>query len=152
MGAEGEIVKREIIYTYLLLVMIAVATVTSRSFGMGSSNPTNPSKRPSVIVCSASDDGWEEHWGGHSTCGECLSKHGGCAEKCSEVSYSCKAKGTAPNGESISKEAIGIDRYQTADEALQRCQASGASNCSASAHSDCSEVYNEVSRKRCQSK
>ncbi len=140
--------KREIIYTYLLLIMIALVTMTTTSFAMGSRNPT---KRPGPnLVCNAHDDGWEEHGGGHGSCGECLSKHGGCYQKCSEVSYSCTAKGTSPSGESVSIQAIGHDRYQTADEALRRCQSSGATNCRSSTYSDCNEVLNEVSRTRCQ--
>ncbi|WP_413287715.1 beta-sandwich domain-containing protein [Bdellovibrio sp. HCB337] len=36
----------------------------------------------SKVECTASDDGWEEHWGGHSTCEACMAKHGDCVERC----------------------------------------------------------------------
>lgn len=139
--------KKELLYTYMLLVMIAIVTVTSTSFGSGSSS-SSPN-RGRKIVCSTKDNGWEEHWGGHNTCGECLAKHGGCVEICSEVNYSCTAKGKTSSGSEVSAQAIGPDRYDSADEAIRRCQSMGGTDCRASSYSDCEEVKNESSRSTC---
>lgn len=100
------------------------------------------------VVCKSYDDGWEEH-GWHSSCGECLSRHGGCYERCYKISYRCTAKGTSSDGSQQTFQAIGRDRSYTADEALSRCQSSGANNCTISQYSDCSEDQDVVSSKRC---
>jgi hypothetical protein len=51
------------------------------------------------LNCVASDEGWEEHWGGHGggpseirACRECLAVHGGCRFSCSTEQFRCTAQ------------------------------------------------------------
>lgn len=48
---------------------------------------------PPGTTCSYHDTGWEEHWGGHNSCGECLATHNDCNWSCSTDRYVCTAKG-----------------------------------------------------------
>ncbi|PJA12676.1 MAG: hypothetical protein COX65_08255 [Elusimicrobia bacterium CG_4_10_14_0_2_um_filter_56_8] len=51
------------------------------------------------MTCRATDNGWEEHWGGHGfgpderdTCRACLSAHGSCRYNCTVPYFRCTAK------------------------------------------------------------
>ncbi|MBO9665971.1 MAG: hypothetical protein J7501_04095 [Bdellovibrio sp.] len=76
--------------------------------------------RPNV-TCSATDKGWEEHWGGHSDCNSCLKKHGSCIETCSADYYVTTAEGLDYRGYKMTVESRGNSRYQTEREAIERC-------------------------------
>lgn len=101
------------------------------------------------VSCRAGDAGWEEHWGGHSSCGECLKKHGRCIETCTQTYYSCRAVGVEGYGDyerTIEFEALAPNRWRAQDKALERCWRSGASSCSVR---DCNSQSETVSRKNC---
>ena len=97
------------------------------------------------ITCKASDRGWEEHWRGHSSCDECLQKHGECVETCSLGYTTCEATGRDYAGVSITLKAAGSDRYEAERAALNFCQKS-FNNCTISSCSSSSET---VSRRDC---
>lgn len=73
------------------------------------------------ITCTASDNGWEEHWGGHGSCHECLSKHGDCTETCSANYFQCTAVGINHRGEEERMMGRDQDQYYAEDMALDRC-------------------------------
>jgi hypothetical protein len=50
-------------------------------------------------VCTANDQGYEEHRGGHFSCGECLQQHDNCIETCrSNGNIRCEAQGIDRRG------------------------------------------------------
>ncbi|WP_413558649.1 hypothetical protein [Bdellovibrio sp. HCB209] len=73
------------------------------------------------VTCSATDKGWEEHWGGHSDCNSCLKKHGSCTETCSAEYYSTTVKGRDYRGYEMTVESRGASRYEAEREALRSC-------------------------------
>jgi hypothetical protein len=96
--------------------------------------------------CSASDDGWEEHWGGHSSCSECLSKHGGCHETCYEEYYECTAEGTNDSGFTRQVTERGESEWRTEDRAVDSCRYERLQNC----HSKgCNREREKVSTHSC---
>ena len=89
--------------------------------------PPMPDYRPvpdvrGRISCSASDTGWEEHWSGHSSCGDCLQDHGKCVEKCYEAREVCDVQGTDYAGRTITFSARGPDRWSAESEARRQCE------------------------------
>lgn len=84
--------------------------------------PTPGHPRRGVVVCEASDNGWEEHWSGHRSCGECLQAHGRCTERCSEKMEVCEVRGTTYNGSTITFRAAGRDRWDAEREARRQCE------------------------------
>lgn len=77
---------------------------------------------PARVVCSAGDRGWEEHSGGHGSCGSCLQQHGRCVETCKEVTYMCEVEGTNYYGVRSVFRAVGVDRYAAESEARRKCE------------------------------
>lgn len=77
---------------------------------------------PARVVCNATDRGWEEHGGGHSSCGSCLQHHGRCIETCKQVTYLCEVEGTNYYGARSVFRAIGVDRYAAESEARRKCE------------------------------
>jgi hypothetical protein len=73
------------------------------------------------ISCSARDNGWEEHWTGHSSCGECLQKHDRCTESCVELRERCEVQGTDYQGRTRIYVALGPDRWSAESEARRQC-------------------------------
>lgn len=99
------------------------------------------------VTCSASDRGWEEHFGGHSDCNSCLRKHGQCVETCSTQSYRSIAEGLDYRGYRMTVEARGDSQYQTEREAFERCaRMYRYSNCHIVSTSPETEI---VSRRSC---
>lgn len=84
--------------------------------------PTPDYQAPARVSCSASDKGWEEHWGGHSSCGSCLQHHGNCIETCKEISEMCEVEGTDYYGRPAIFRAVGVDRYAAESEARRKCE------------------------------
>lgn len=74
------------------------------------------------VTCSAQDRGWEEHWSGHSSCGECVQRHGNCVESCYEVKQVCEVQGTDYYGRTQIFIAQGPDRWMAENEARRRCE------------------------------
>lgn len=73
--------------------------------------------------CVAVDRGFEEHWGGHSSCSSCLRKHDKCVKKCYEVYYISRAEGIDEYGNKVEHVEAGFSRYKAENLALQGCQA-----------------------------
>lgn len=74
------------------------------------------------ISCSASDRGWEEHWSGHNSCGDCLRHHGSCVEKCVELRKVCEVQGSDFQGRIRTYVAIGADQWSAESEARRQCE------------------------------
>ncbi|MCB0390212.1 MAG: hypothetical protein KDD58_02920 [Bdellovibrionales bacterium] len=81
------------------------------------------------VQCEASDNGWEEHWGGHGSCRECLRKHGDCIETCYSTFVQCKAEGRSRYGYRDEFKAEGQRRYLVEDRAIERCRRAGYQEC-----------------------
>lgn len=107
--------------------------------------PYDPGRSRANVTCSATDNGWEEHWGGHRDCSSCLAKHGNCTERCEATYYTCKAEGTDYRGYAMTMEARGDSRFYTEREAMDRCQYR-YQNCRIT---NCSESSETVSRRSC---
>lgn len=84
--------------------------------------PTPDTYSRGRISCSASDSKWEEHWSGHSSCGDCLQDHGKCVEKCYEAREICEVQGTDYDGRTMTFSARGPDRYTAESEARRQCE------------------------------
>lgn len=102
--------------------------------------------------CTAQDKGWEEHWGGHSSCSECLRKHGKCVETCYSKEYKVVVTGIVRDGWSNTDReeeffGVGDSEWQAESEALRNCSWRNAYNC----RTKSSESRdNLVSSNRCQ--
>ncbi len=77
---------------------------------------------PGRVTCSATDRGWEEHWGGHGSCGSCLQEHGNCTETCKETTQLCEVQGTDYYGNLAIYRAVGVDRWSAESEARRKCE------------------------------
>ncbi len=88
------------------------------------------------ITCSASDRGWEEHWGGHrsrgfdlgrleqTACADCRKKHGKCTIHCVTEEFRCTARFRPEQSDSFENEISGDSlsrRFDAEDSALDRC-------------------------------
>jgi len=87
------------------------------------------------ISCSATDKGWEEHWGGHrsrgfnlpqlesSACSKCFKKHGTCNFRCVTEETRCTARFKSDDG-TFDGEVYGDTwprRFDAEDSAMDRC-------------------------------
>ncbi|TPW21662.1 MAG: hypothetical protein FD126_474, partial [Elusimicrobia bacterium] len=93
----------------------------------------------SAIECSATDHGWEEHWGGHvsrgwdlyssadAACRACKAPtgpHGDCSVSCAEPQFAC-AYEFQPDGASAQPGSWGEpreDSYRAEEAAMDRCR------------------------------
>ena len=98
------------------------------------------------VTCKATDNGWEEHSGGHYSCGECLQQHGDCTETCSTLNVECRVDGTDHYGRAVSFLGRGNDQWRAQDEATRACQYNYASNCYVVS---CNQQEQVVSRRSC---
>ncbi|HEY8271253.1 MAG TPA: hypothetical protein VIG33_10230 [Pseudobdellovibrionaceae bacterium] len=98
------------------------------------------------VQCSATDSGWEEHWGGHGSCGECLQIHGNCTETCSRSYNVCQAEGIDQSGRRFTTEGRGEIRYQAEDDAMRACYYYRYQNCRIVS---CNQNNETVSRRSC---
>lgn len=96
--------------------------------------------------CRADDRGWEEHGGGHYSCGECLQHHGECIETCSANSHECRVDGYDRSGRLVSFMGRSPDYYRAQEEAMRNCQYSYATNCY---YVSCQQREEVVSRRNC---
>lgn len=119
----------------------------------GPGRPSDPGRYPQPgrpgygnIQCTAQDNGWEEHWGGHSTCGECVRKHGNCIETCSRNYYVCQVEGIDRNGRRYISEGRAESRYQAEDDAMRACYYYRYQNCRVTS---CNQNSETVSRRSC---
>lgn len=103
------------------------------------------------VTCSATDNGWEEHFGGHSDCRSCLAKHGSCTERCTIAQYRCQAEGRVRDHRTGRTRVEtffgqGSSRWDAEDEALRDCRWSRAESCQIKT---CLTDQREVSRRSC---
>lgn len=127
---------------FIASIALFFLTTTSNIFANGGSPPS----RYGAMSCSASDAGYEEHWGGHSNCGDCLRKHGNCVERCNRDEFSCTAEGTRRDGRIDSVTAFDMREFAARDRALQRCYDSRLRGCRIS---NCFNNMVEVSSRSC---
>lgn len=104
--------------------------------------PSNPGYG---VTCTSNDNGHEEHYGGHYSCGECLSQHGSCTETCSSQMTECQVQGVDRYGRTINFLGRGDSRWRAEDDAMRNCYYN-ANNCYVTS---CQERNNVVSRRSC---
>lgn len=111
-------------------------------------NPSYPPSNPGYgqVTCRADDRGYEEHGGGHYSCGECLQYHGECIETCSSNMYECRVDGYDRYGRLVSFTGRGYDQWRAQDDALNACRYNYATNCYVNG---CSNRQDVVSRRDC---
>lgn len=98
------------------------------------------------VTCRAGDRGFEEHWGGHASCGECLQKHGECIETCSTTNTECRVEGRDRNGVVLTFVGRGRDRWAAESDGIRACQYNYATNCYVVSCNDRQEI---LSRRSC---
>ena len=98
------------------------------------------------VTCRSFDNGYEEHNGGHYSCGECLQQHGDCTETCSSVMVECRVDGTDRYGRLVSFFGRGYDQWRAQDDAIYACQYNYATNCYVAG---CNQREDVVSRRDC---
>jgi hypothetical protein len=106
--------------------------------------PSNPGY--GNVTCRANDNGYEEHGGGHYSCGECLSYHGDCTETCSANMYECRVDGYDRSGRLVSFLGRGDDQWRAQDDAMNSCRYNYATNCYVTG---CNNRQDTVSRRSC---
>ena len=140
--------------TIASILLITLFSLNSFAFNLpswirpgrpGPYDPNHPS-RPN-ISCTYTDTGWEEHWGGHRSCQECLSKHDNCNETCSADYYVCKAQGTDYRGYVMNLETRADSRYDAERQVMDLCQYNYRyANCHVTT---CDSHSDTVSRRSC---
>ncbi|MBV2167903.1 MAG: hypothetical protein KUL82_04265 [Bdellovibrio sp.] len=135
------------------IIVITFFALNSFAGGLGDwIRPDRPAPYPGGggrpnVTCSYSDDGWEEHWRGHNSCQECLSKHGNCNETCNATFTVCQAEGTDYRGYKMTLEGRGNYRYEAERQAMDLCQRSYRyGNCRIT---NCNDRSERVSQRRC---
>jgi hypothetical protein len=103
------------------------------------------------VMCKAFDYGWEEHFGGHNSCGECKRAHRTCERRCSAEMYVAVAEGVhrrRGGGRAIERVrgAPSYDRWRAQDSALDECEYSGLRRCRIV---DVRSQWEEISRRDC---
>lgn len=78
--------------------------------------------RSGGVTCSAADQGWEEHLGGHGSCRECLSRHGRCVETCHERQFECAVVGERWGGRAREYVGYGYSQRDAYWDAMDRCE------------------------------
>lgn len=114
------------------LFVLTFGLMASSLFASGGSSSTDSSSSSSRRgeTCSAYDHGFEEHSGGHSSCGSCLADHGGCTMRCFQEEFKCEATGTDRDGREISAVAYsGRSERDARIDAEDRCYARGGRDC-----------------------
>ncbi len=102
------------------------------------------------LSCQAVDAGWEEHFGGHNSCRECLRHHGNCIEKCSSEVFVATARGIDRRGRD--RRAYDVDgyayedRWQAERSAIDECQRRRLNRCQIV---NVRRSMQEVSRQNC---
>lgn len=81
--------------------------------------------------CRVEDAGFEEHWGGHRSCGECLSRHGDCNVVCETevVQWQCFYIGRDVYGRTQNFEYTDTDRDYAEYQARRQCERAGYREC-----------------------
>jgi len=91
-------------------------------------NPNRPGPGGYGMRCAAYDEGYEEHWSGHASCGECLRQHGRCIEDCEFTEFTCVAEGAA-FGRRFQVEGRSWDEYEAQRQAMWECERRGSRYC-----------------------
>lgn len=96
------------------------------------------------VRCSAQDRGWEEHFGGHRSCGECMDRHGSCVETCEYSEWTCVVEGQRW-GRRAEFEGYGYSDREAEREAYRNCEDRGARFC----HRVSCHSQNRAERREC---
>lgn len=134
---------------FILVSLFALNTFASLGDWIrpGRPGPYDPNPGRPNLTCSVQDNGWEEHWGGHRSCQECLGKHGSCVETCSTSYFTCKAEGVDYRGYKMTLEGRGQSRYESERQVMDLCQRNYRyNNCRIVS---CNENSETVSRRSC---
>ena len=81
------------------------------------------------LRCQATDNGWEEHFGGHQSCNACLREHENCTLKCYQDEFVAIAEGRNQYGELVRVRAMDRDEFYARERALEQCYRSRLDNC-----------------------
>lgn len=123
--------------------------------------PYPPQPAPQSYTCTASDKGWEEHWGGHSAsnwnleqatgqaCAECKRAHGRCGLWCGTPAYQCKAELLENGRTRIVMGYPNADRYYAERDAMDRCQYEAHYSHGYCRMQGCETVWNTVRQQDC---
>jgi hypothetical protein len=119
-------------FAMIALTLMTALTVQAGWWGGGPLHPPGPYYPPAPnygapVTCTASDSGWEEHFGGHRDCDLCLSRHGNCTETCSVQQYNCRVEGRVfdywTNGTRIEVfYGRGNSRWEAEEQAMSDCR------------------------------
>lgn len=101
------------------------------------------------VTCSASDKGWEEHWGGHSTCEKCMGKHGDCTETCEATDTVVYGTGYDVYGRIAKFEGRGGDSYDARRDMQSVCDYYRLSRCESDSGKSDSTHSEVISRRSC---
>lgn len=101
------------------------------------------------ISCSASDKGWEEHWGGHSTCQKCMEKHGDCTETCTATDTVVYGTGYDVYGRIAKFEGRGGDSWDARRDMQSVCDYYRLSRCESDSGKSDSTHSDVISRRSC---
>lgn len=101
------------------------------------------------ITCSAKDRGWEEHWFGHATCGECVAKHGNCTETCEAKDTVVYGTGFDVYGRIAKFEGRGGDSYDASRDMRRVCDYYRLSRCESDSGKSDSTHSEVISRTSC---
>ena len=98
----------------------------------GGGFPGNNGGRGAPVICTATDNGWEEHRA-HSNCGECTAAHGTCTERCTQDEYRCQIQGVVQDRNGNNQAQIfygrGANRWDAEEQAMRDCQWNRATSC-----------------------
>jgi len=98
------------------------------------------------VTCTYTDTGWEEHYRGHNSCGECLREHGNCIETCSIDNQICEAKGYDRYGQLVTVTGESPDRWEAERRAYDSCYYRGLRDCRIE---KCESREERVSQRNC---
>ena len=134
-------------FTLVSLLSLFTSAPAQADFWDDLLRPRPPESAPGYS-CTAADNGFEEHWGGHRSCGECLAEHGNCTERCYATSYTCTITGVDENGGTQTFEGYSnYSQYDARQRGLDRCYWSRLNNCQVTG---CNSRQELVSRRSCQ--
>ncbi len=101
---------------------------------------------PGQVSCTYTDTGWEEHFRGHNSCGECLQAHGNCNETCYAENQICEATGVDQFGKQVTVTGESSDRGDAERRAYDSCYYHGLRDCRVQ---KCDSEQQQISKRLC---
>jgi hypothetical protein len=84
--------------------------------------PYPPAPGYGQVTCTSQDYNWEQHPGGHYSCGECLAYHYNCVETCRSYEVDCQVERRDFFGRYSVVYGRGYDQWSAQDDAVRNCQ------------------------------